>query len=139
VTTSKSRKAEVATETGEEILARLRTAANAALDKKARGLVVLDVASLTSIADYFFICTAGSERQADAISDGIEETVRKEHGAKPLVVEGRNTGRWILMDYGDFVVHVFTDEWRKFYRLERLWGDATDIVANLVDLPATDD
>lgn len=119
------------------ILSRVRDAAEAALDKKAKDLAVLDVGKLTSLADYFFICSAATERQADAISDAVEARLRERHHVKPTVVEGRRTGRWILMDYGDFVIHVFTEEWRRFYRLERLWGDAPNIAGDLVDRPSS--
>ena len=73
------------------------------------------------------ICHGSSDRQVQAIADGIEEALRKQCGIKPANVEGRASGDWILMDYIDFVVHVFVEEKRGFYRLERLWGDAADV------------
>ena len=106
---------------------RVGVAVAAALDKKANGLEVLEVAELTSLADYFIICSGSSERQAVAIADGIEEKLRVDLGTKPRLVEGLNPGRWVVMDYGDFIVHVFTDDCRAFYGLERLWGDAPDV------------
>ena len=106
---------------------RVEVAVTAALDKKASGLEVLRVAELTSLADYFIICSGGTERQATAIADGIEEKLRVELQTKPRLVEGLTPGRWVVMDYGDFIVHVFTEETRAFYGLERLWGDAPDV------------
>ncbi len=108
---------------------RVRTAVNAALDKKALDLDVLEVAELTSIADYFILCSATSERQAQAIADSVVEQMRAEEKRKPLLVEGSTPGRWILIDFGDFIVHVFTEETRRFYGLERLWGDAPNVTA----------
>ncbi|MDX1583700.1 MAG: ribosome silencing factor [Thermoanaerobaculia bacterium] len=116
----------------DEIGARVRTLAEAALSKKADRLVILDVEKLTSIADYFVICSAASDRQADAISDAVEESLRKNHGAKPLMVEGRRSGRWMLLDYGDFILHIFNEETRRFYNLERLWGDAPEVTGEFV-------
>ena len=106
---------------------RVRSAVAAALDKKAFDLDVLAVGDLTSIADYFVICSANSERQTQAIADSILEKLRKEEGVKPLTVEGTTPGRWILLDFGDFIFHVFTEDCRRFYGLERLWGDAPNV------------
>ena len=108
---------------------RVRTAVSAALDKKALDLDVLEVSELTSIADYFILCSATSERQTQAIADGIVEKMRGEEKLKPLLVEGTTPGRWILIDYGDVIVHIFTEETRRFYGLERLWGDAPNVTA----------
>lgn len=108
---------------------RVRTAVQAAMDKKAFDLTVLGVADLTSIADFFVLCSANTERQTQAIADSVMEKVRSEEGAKPLLVEGTTPGRWILIDYGDFIVHVFTEECRRYYGLERLWGDAPNMTA----------
>ena len=109
---------------------RVRTAVAAALDKKALDLQVLAVGQVTSIADYFILCSATSERQTQAIADGVVDTLRDE-GVKPLLIEGATPGRWILVDYGDFILHVFTEECRRFYGLERLWGDAPNVTAEL--------
>lgn len=106
---------------------RVYHAVQAALDKKAFELEVLDLRGITAIADYFIICSASNERQSQAIADEIRERVREQAGSKPLVVEGTNPGHWIVVDYGDFVVHVFTEETRRFYGLERLWGDAPNV------------
>lgn len=109
---------------------RVRTAVSAALDKKALDLQVLAVGQVTSIADYFVLCSATSERQTVAIADGIVDTLRDE-GVRPLLVEGATPGRWILVDYGDFIFHIFTEDCRRFYGLERLWGDAPNVTAEL--------
>jgi ribosome-associated protein len=109
---------------------RVRTAVGAALDKKALDLQVLAVGNVTSIADYFILCSATSERQAQAIADGVVDTLRDE-GVRPLLVEGATPGRWILVDYGDFIFHIFTEDCRRFYGLERLWGDAPNVTAEL--------
>ena len=108
---------------------RVRTAVQAALDKKAFDLNVLAVSELTSIADYFVLCSANTERQTQAIADSVMEKVRSEASAKPRLVEGTTPGRWILIDYGDFIVHVFTEECRRYYGLERLWGDAPNMTS----------
>lgn len=109
------------------IESRVRLAVAAALDKKATNLDVLQVGELTSIADYFILCSAGSERQAAAISDSVLDRLREDLGVKPLLVEGTTPGRWILLDFGDFIVHIFTEDVRRFYGLERLWGDAPNV------------
>ena len=96
----------------------------AALDKKAEDLVVLDLRGLSDVTDFFVICHGTSDRQVVAIADNIEERLRPELRVKPAHVEGRRRAEWVLMDYIDFVVHVFLAEKREFYRLERLWGDA---------------
>lgn len=114
----------------DEIHDRVQTLVDAALSKKAERLLVLEVEKLTSIADYFVICSVASERQADAITDSVEQALREKHTTKPLLVEGRRGGRWVLLDYGDFILHVFNEETRKFYNLERLWGDAPDVTAD---------
>jgi ribosome-associated protein len=108
---------------------RVRLAVAAALDKKATNLDVLAVGELTSIADYFVLCSATNERQAQAIADSIVDRLREEMGVKPLLIEGTTPGRWVLLDFGDFIVHIFTEEVRRFYGLERLWGDAPNVTA----------
>ncbi|MGH9456009.1 MAG: ribosome silencing factor [Thermoanaerobaculia bacterium] len=117
----------------ERVEQRVRDAVQAALDKKAFELDVLAVAKLTSIADYFLVCSGNTERQTQAIADAIEERLRERHQVRPTFVEGTNVGRWILMDYGDFLVHIFTEECRRFYGLERLWGDAPNVAAEFMD------
>jgi ribosome-associated protein len=101
----------------------LRLAVEATRDKKALDIVVLDLRGLASFTDYFLIATGGSHRQLETIADEIEAKL-KEAKRKPSHVEGYPRGDWILMDYVDFVVHVFTPTSRAYYDLERLWGDA---------------
>ena len=113
----------------DSIESRVRLAVEAALDKKAFDLNVLSVAELTSIADYFILASAGNERQAAAIADSVQESLREQMKVKPLLVEGTTPGRWILLDYGDFIFHIFTEDTRRFYGLERLWGDAPNVTA----------
>jgi ribosome-associated protein len=98
---------------------KVREGLTAALDRKASAVLVFNLTELTTMADYFVLSTARSDRQARAIADAITEVL-----GSPLSVEGLTTARWILMDYGDVVFHVFQEEARKFYALERLWGDA---------------
>jgi ribosome-associated protein len=101
----------------------LRVAVEATRDKKALDIVVLDLRGLASFTDYFLICTGGSHRQLETIADEIEQKL-KEAKRRPSHIEGYPRGDWILMDYVDFVVHVFTPTSRAYYDLERLWGDA---------------
>jgi ribosome-associated protein len=95
----------------------------AAGDKKAEDIVVMNVAEVTTIADLFVICSGRGERQVQAIAEGIVEKASAA-GRRPLGVEGFDAGRWVLIDLGDVVVHAFVPEERALYRLERLWGDA---------------
>lgn len=94
-----------------------------ALEKKARDLVVLEVRELTSIADYFIICSGSSDRQVQSIAQGIEENL-SEAGHSPLSVEGAQRGHWVLMDFSDVIVHIFYEPVREFYDLDGLWGHA---------------
>ena len=98
-------------------------AAEAADGKKAYDLLVLDVRGLTSIADYFVICSASSTTQVGAIADGIGHALAGT-GIRPSHVEGGPEATWVLMDYGDVVMHIFDDQARSYYSLDRLWGDA---------------
>jgi ribosome-associated protein len=95
-----------------------------ASDRKAEEIVSLDLRAIGGFADYFVICTGRSDRQCRAIHDGIHLGMKTEHGLLPARVEGVSEGRWILMDYLDVVVHVFTPETRERYRLEQLWREA---------------
>ncbi|HET9372483.1 MAG TPA: ribosome silencing factor [Vicinamibacterales bacterium] len=104
----------------------LKLATAAAHDKKAVDVIVLDLRKASAFTDHFVICTGANVRQVKAIADGIEESLRKK-GAKPALVEGYERGEWVLLDYFDFIVHVFTPATREFYSLERLWGDAERI------------
>jgi ribosome-associated protein len=105
----------------------LKQIVDAALDKKAEDVVVLDLRGLCQFTDYFVICHGSTSRQVLAIADAIEERLLEEGRRKPKHVEGRRVADWILMDFIDVVVHVFVDEKREFYGLERLWGDAPHI------------
>ena len=95
----------------------------AALDKKAEQTVVLDLTKASAFTDFFVICTGTNKRQVQAIADGVQEAIAKT-GAKPALVEGYERGEWILIDYFDFIFHVFMPATREFYGLEKLWGDA---------------
>ncbi len=100
-----------------------------AADKKALDVVELDLRGVLGYTDYFLICSGNTGRQAKAIHDGIVEGLKHEHGTLPRRVEGSAEGGWILMDYLDVIVHIFTPETREFYRLEQLWGEAPARVA----------
>lgn len=102
---------------------KVRRAARAALDRKALDLLVLDVRGLSSVTDYFVVCSGRSTTHLTTIADAIREAL-KEAGVRPLHAEGVADSGWILLDYGDVLVHVFLEETRMYYALERLWGDA---------------
>jgi len=95
----------------------------AALEKKAEDVIVLDLSKTSAFTDFFVICTGTNVRQVQAIADGVREAIGKT-GAKPALMEGYDRGEWILIDYFDFIFHVFLRATREFYNLERLWGDA---------------
>jgi ribosome-associated protein len=95
-----------------------------ASDVKAIDIVELDLRGVLGYTDYFVVATGGTDRQVKAIHDRIHEGMKKEHGQLPRRVEGVSEARWILMDYWDVIVHIFTPEAREFYRLEQLWGEA---------------
>jgi len=97
-------------------------AARLADDKKAEDIVILDLTGNAYVTDYFVIASAGNSRQLHAVIGAIREGLAKE-GVRPIGSEGAGESRWMLLDYGDFVVHVFDPEWRKLYDLELLWGD----------------
>jgi len=96
-------------------------------DKKAADIVLLDLTGLTTVADYFVICSGGSERQIEAIADGIVETLRSEK-LRPIGREGVAASHWVLLDYGSVIVHVFTPPERDFYALEKHWSQARTIL-----------
>ena len=96
-------------------------------DKKAADIVLLDLRELTTLADYFVVCSGGSERQLGAIADGIVETLRAE-GVRPIGREGRPTSHWMLLDFGSVIVHIFTPPERDFYQLEKHWSAARTIL-----------
>jgi ribosome-associated protein len=104
----------------------IQTACRAAESKKALNLKVLHIEEVSSFTDYFLICSGANPRQNHAISDEIGEQLA-ELGLKPLSTEGYESATWILMDYGDFIVHVFSEEARDFYDLERLWSTTPSI------------
>ena len=95
-----------------------------ASDVKAQEIVELDLRGVLGYTDYFVVATGGTDRQVKAVHDRIHENMKKEHGLLPRRVEGVSEARWILMDYWDVIVHVFTPEAREYYRLEQLWGEA---------------
>ena len=101
---------------------------NAVMGKKALDLVVLDVRELTSFSDIFIICSGRSNRQVSAIAEYVQVNLKK-HAIKPLSVEGKKEGHWVLLDYGHVIIHVFYEPVRAFYDLEGLWIDAKRIVA----------
>ena len=100
------------------------TAARAASAKKAENTIVLDVGGVLAITDAFVITSGGNRRQVLTIAEEVEAQVKAVGGPSPMRVEGLTDGQWVLLDYGDFVVHVFLDEVRRYYDLERLWADA---------------
>lgn len=108
----------------------------AALDKKAEDVVVLDLRGLSDVTDYFMICHGTTDRHVLAITESIEGRLRRELGLRPSHIEGLRQGEWVLLDFIDLVVHVFVSEKREFYRLERLWGDAPRFEYSAPDGPA---
>ncbi|MEK6705250.1 MAG: ribosome silencing factor [Bdellovibrionota bacterium] len=113
--------------TEEEIsLAKALGCARAAIDKKAENLKVLDLSELSAFTDYFVICSGTSDRQVKAIADSVEKAMESV-GYNALSTEGYTDGRWVLIDFGDVVVHVFLDALREYYDLETLWADAPKI------------
>ncbi|MDH4179846.1 MAG: ribosome silencing factor [Armatimonadota bacterium] len=101
-------------------------AQTALTDKRALDPVMLDMRQITLITDYFLICHGTSSVHIRALGDSVVEAL-KEAGVRPYGVEGRDEGRWVLLDYGDVIVHIFGEEEREFYSLERLWGDAPKV------------
>jgi ribosome-associated protein len=99
-------------------------AARAAADKKAERIVILDVSALLVITDYFLICSGSNERQVRTIADDVERRMAEAHRMKPARREGERESHWVVLDYVDFVVHVFLNRERDYYDLERLWSDA---------------
>lgn len=106
------------------ILDRVNEVMEIAADKKADNIVALHVAPYLHVVDYFVLATASNDRQMNAIVDDIDKQLRKNHGLKPVSAEGRRDSNWVLLDYIDFVVHIFNAESRNEYRLESLWGNA---------------
>lgn len=102
-------------------------AARAIDEKKGTDIVIQDVSDLLNITDYFVICTAANNRRVDAIAEEVEEQLTKQCGIKPVSIEGLDDSKWVLMDYGPIVVHIFQPEQRDFYRLEQLWAEAPTV------------
>lgn len=100
---------------------------DAAFDSKATDPVLLKVGPISSVADYFFICSGSSSRQVQAIAEKILEKVKKTGGFLPLGVEGKSQGHWVLIDYGDVIIHIFYKPVREFYDLEGLWSEAETV------------
>jgi len=103
-----------------------KRAARAALDRKAIDLVVLDVTSLSSVTDYFLVCSGRSTTHLASIAEAIRAEL-KQDGVRPLHAEGTTESGWVLLDYGDVLMHVFLEDTRAYYALERLWGDAPSV------------
>ena len=99
------------------------TAARAADDKKADDTIILAVGELLSITEYFVVTSASNRRLVRSVVESVEESVREQHGRSPLRIEGLSESQWVLVDYGDVVLHVFTDEMRAYYEIERLYRD----------------
>ena len=108
---------------GKRLPAEISAAVQAALDKKASDVVILDLRGTPAFTDFFVLCSGQSQRQVKAIADAVEESLRAE-GTRASHVEGYDRAEWVLMDFFTFIVHVFTPQMRTFYALERLWGDA---------------
>ena len=123
----KGTRAETAAPPPAELDERVRLALHAAGEKKAHDLVVLDLREVASFTDYFVIASGTNVRQVQAIADAVEEHLRKDLGVRPARVEGYNSAEWVLLDYGDFILHVFEEKSRRFYDLERLWRDAARV------------
>ena len=106
---------------------RLRLALHAAAEKKAHDPVVLDLREVASFTDYFVIASGTNVRQVQAVADEVQEQLRRHLNVRPARVEGYNSAEWVLLDYGDFIVHVFEDKARRFYDLERLWREGVRV------------
>ncbi|MBK6314311.1 MAG: ribosome silencing factor [Blastocatellia bacterium] len=105
-------------------LEKLMLAAEAAASRKALQMTAIDIRKIASFAEFFLVCSGTSTRQVQAIADEVMDRLKKERNSRPLHTEGFEAGTWVLLDYGDLIVHVFTEEAREFYQLERLWRDA---------------
>ena len=110
---------------------RLREVVVAAQDRKAIDLRVLNVDDVSDFTEYFLICSGSSERQVQAIAEAVQDKLRRD-GVRPLGVEGFRHGTWVLIDYGEFVVHIFDEEIRSHYGLERLWADSADVTDTFI-------
>lgn len=124
--TARKPKTDAAPATRGKLPAEVSRAVQAALDKKAQDVVVLDLRGTPAFTDFFVLCSGLNQRQVKAIADAVEEAERA-HKVRPAHVEGYDRAEWVLMDFFSFIVHVFTPQTRAFYGLERLWGDAERI------------
>ncbi len=118
--------AAVAAKSDQGMDARIESALHAASDKKALDLVVLDLRAVATFTDYFLLASGTNVRQVQAIADEITERLKRE-GTRAQRIEGYQTAEWVLVDYGDFIVHIFEDKARRFYDLERLWREGTRV------------
>ena len=109
-----------------DIINEIKTAVNALEDKKGIGICVLDLSKVSDITDCFIICSGSNRSQIQALSDGVEEALSKS-GLSCKGIEGYDSAGWVLLDYGDFVIHIFDKDMRDLYDLERIWGDAQKI------------
>jgi len=110
-----------------EDLAIARACAEFADDKKAENIRILDLRGLSPVIDYFVLCSATSAPQLRAVRDNIEDEMKEKHGQRPLYKDGNYDSQWIIIDYGNVMVHVLTPEKREYYALEELWGDAPEV------------
>jgi len=111
----------------EEVDPDVQLAVRCAAEKKAIDIKVLDLRQIATFTEYFVIASGSNQRQVQAISDEITEQLKKQIGTRAIRVEGYSTGEWVLIDFGDFIVHVFSNDAREFYDLERLWLDAQKV------------
>ncbi len=109
--------------------------AAAAADKKAEGIVALDLRGISTFTDFFVICSGTSEPHLKAVANGIEETLRKEHNIRSQAIDGYPLSQWVVMDYGEVIVHIFHQSKREFYSLEDLWNDAPRLPLALEEPP----
>lgn len=105
----------------------VKLAINCASEKKAFDIVAIDLREIASFTEFFVICSSANQRQAQAISDEITEKLKENLNSRVIRIEGYSSGEWILLDYGDFIVHIFEQKAREFYDLERLWRDAKKV------------
>lgn len=119
-------KAEVAPKTTSfaDLDPEVQLAIRSSADKKAFDMLVLDLREIASFTEFFVISSGANQRQVQAVADGVNEQLKTQLGRRPIRIEGYNAAEWVLLDYGDFIVHIFGKESREFYDLERLWRDA---------------
>ena len=110
-----------------ELDADLQLAIRSASEKKAFDMIALDLRNIASFTEFFVIASGANQRQVQAIADGVDEQLKKQMNKRPVRTEGYNAAEWVLLDYGDFVIHIFNKESRDFYDLARLWRDARKV------------